>query len=339
MKKSRKRVRLFGLAVLSFSILLIISEIIVGVINSVLADTDLGAYSSTLLVLPIISLAFTGIIVFSAYNNQKRTTILIESLDKVAGGDYNAEINEKRAGTFAGVYKNFNKMTKELSSVKSLREEFVHSLSHEFKTPLCSIEGFANLLLEGGVSEDDEKKYLKIIADEAERLRKLADGVLTLSKLENMQFLGERSSFRLDTQIRDCVIMNEREWTKKNIEVKLDLENVTVTGDCSLLKHVWINLISNAVKFSPENSKIEIRLKRVNDNAVVTFKDNGCGIDEVDAEKIFDKYYRAEAAKGTEGNGLGLAICKRICTLSNGEIKCESKSGCGATFTVTLPIE
>lgn len=338
-KRDRKNLsRLVGTALLTFTVALIVCEFIVAVINNVLADTELMAYSYTLIIIPFISIIFTGIIVWSASSTSRNTAVLIESLNRVAQGDYNAVIDPEQHGSFSEVYENFNKMTKELNSVKSMREEFVHSLSHEFKTPLCSIQGFANLLLEGEATEEESRQYLQIIADEADRLRRLADGVLTISKLETQHLMDERREFRLDEQIRDCVIMYQRFWSEKNIDVEVNLDEVTINGDADMLKHVWINLISNAVKFTPENGKIDISLKRENGGAVAVFKDSGYGVNEEDISKIFDKYYRSPSAKKTAGNGLGLAICKRICTLYDGTITCKSKKGNGAEFTVTLPL-
>lgn len=337
-QKNKVLAKWFGIAILCFSILLLVTEISVAILNEIISNSRFAAYSLTLIIVPAISLCITIFIVTAVYNNSKKSEMLTKSLDRVARGDYSTVIEIKKGDSFAEVYENFNKMIKELSSVKNLREEFVHSLSHEFKTPLCSIHGFATLLLEGGVEPEDEKKYLKIIADEADRLRELSDGILTLSKLENQQFVGESKPFRLDEQIRDSVILFEKSWTEKNLEINLDLENVVITGDETNLKRVWTNLVSNAVKFTPQGGTIDISLKRSGGNATVRVKDNGVGISPENVGKVFDKYYRAPEAKGVEGNGLGLAICKRICTLSGGTINCESVEGEGACFTVTLPL-
>ena len=337
-KKLSTAAKIVGFSVLLFIILLTVSEIIIAVLNNALADTELAAYSYTLIVIPVIALGVVVLFIVLMINFNRRANLLVESLNSVAGGDYSVRLPDRGAGNFGTVYGNFNKMTKELGAAKSSREEFVHSLSHEFKTPLCSIEGFAALLSEGGLSEEESKKYLKIIAEEAERLRKLADGVLTLSKLEQMEFMGESVSFRLDEQIRDCVILSERDWAKKNIEIELNLSPVTISGDRDLLRGVWTNLLSNAIKFSAEGGKIEIGLKENNGFAKITLKDFGVGLSEEECGKIFDKYYRTPSAKGVAGNGLGLTICKRICTLANGSITCKSKKGEGCEFTVTLPL-
>lgn len=339
MKKKRNgKSKLALLALLSFFVLLILGELVIAAINFALADTALAGYSYTLVIIPVISIILTGAIVLTTNYTDRKTAVLIDSLKRVADGDYSAVIDADGKGAFSEIYANFNKMTAELNSVKSMRDDFVHTLSHELKTPLCSIQGFASLLLEGNATEEESRQYLHIIAEEADRLRRLTEGILTISRLENMQVAGEKSEFKLHSQIRDCAIMYQNDWSKKNIEVDLELDEITINGDGDMIKQLWINLISNAVKFTPENGKIEISLKRGNGCAVAKIKDNGAGIDEGETEKIFEKYYRSPSAKKTEGNGLGLAICKRICALCGGSVSCKSKKGNGTEFTVTLPL-
>lgn len=336
---ARGRLKLVGIGILSFILVLAASEIALAIMNTLAAESlPFGAYTITLVALPIFALVVSFIIVIVFYIRAQKTETLIESLNRVATGDYSVAIEFSRGDTFAKVYRNFNIMTRELSSVKTLRDEFVHNFSHEIKTPLFSIQGFANLMLDGGISEDEQKKFLKIISDEAGRLFKLADSMLTLSKLENQQMIGERQTLKLDSEITDCIIMLEREWEDKKIEISSELEPVKIKGDAPLLKHVWLNLLSNAIKFTPEGGKIEVSLKRVGESAEVYFRDTGCGISPEDMPRLFDKYYRSESAKSTPGNGLGLAICKRICALSGGTITAAS-DGAGATFTVVLPLE
>lgn len=336
--KSKKKTRaaLFGFALVVFVLLLLVSEIAVAVINSVLADSELGAYSTTLVILPIFSLAVTAFVVYLYYLINVKSRVLVESLDRVAHGDYTTRIEIKKGDSFADVYENFNKMTRELTSVKSMREGFIHDLSHEIKTPLCSIQGFASLLLEGGATEEESRKYLTIIASEAERLRNYAEGVLELSKLEHQEVAGESNEVRLDLQLRECVITMQRSWESKGIEVALELEPVAVVTDGEMLRHVWTNLLENAVKFTPEGGKISVSLKRVNGKAEVAVRDSGAGIPAEETGKVFDKYYRAGNAAKIRGSGLGLAVCKRVCELLNAEISCKSVLGKGSEFKVVI---
>lgn len=336
--RAKRNLLFFGIGVLSFMVLLAAASITVAILNTFFNNENFNAYTVTFIVLTAFALIFAVATVIVFYNVARQSQTLIDSLNRVAAGDYNTEIVYSRRSTFAKVYKNFNKMTEELRSVKSMREEFVHNFSHEIKTPLFSIQGFASLLLEGGLTEAEQKKLLQIISDEAGRLFRLADNTLIISKIENQQLLGERKLLKLDSEINDCIILLEREWEKKRIEISSDLEPLKLVGDGEMLRHVWLNLLSNAIKFTPEGGKIEVRLKKADEKAVIEFADNGRGISSEDLPHIFDKYYRAPSAASCEGNGLGLAICKRICNLFGGELTVESAEGKGSTFTVILPL-
>lgn len=338
LNKKTSRLLLIGIAVLTFLVLLGIAELAVTIVNVLANRLQFEVYTITFVALVgfAVILSVTTTVVF--YIMAKKAQKLIDGLSRVAAGDYSAEIDYRRGDTFTKVYKNFNSMTKELRSVKTLRDDFVNNFSHEIKTPLFSIQGFANLLLEGGLTAEEEQRFLTIISEEAGRLGRLADSTLLLSKLENQQLLGERAALRLDSEITDCIIMLEREWDGKHIEIDSDLTPVRIDGDGAMLRQVWINLLSNAIKFTPEGGKISVSLRRESGSAVVKVTDTGCGIPQEELSKIFEKYYRSASAKETAGNGLGLAICKRICALSGGDISAESRTGGGSTFTVTLPI-
>lgn len=337
MNDKRKKMKLFGLFIIIFAVLLLITEIAVAVINNVLTTQEAGAYAVTLVIMPSVALVLTGVIVWLVSSMYKNVDILVGGLEKVANGDFKVRLDIKRGNSFSKICENFNKMTTELNSVNTLREDFVRDISHEIKTPLCSINGFASLLLDGGITEEEQKKYLKVIADESDRLRRFTDGILTLSKLENQQIIRSTAPVKLDAQIRECVIMLQRDWEKKNIDVNLDLQPTSVNTDEALLSNVWINLLSNAIKFTPAGGKIRIELKKANGKAVATVSDSGAGVAEKDMPHVFEKFYRSSSVKKTEGNGIGLAICKRICTLLNGEISCVKVEE-GACFKVVLPL-
>ncbi len=339
--KSRKMSALLfiGINVLIFLVLLGLATMGVAVVNVLTNRLQVEVYTITFFALMAFSLLLALGVTIIFYIMAKKAQILIDGLSAVASGDYAKEIHYRRGDPFTVVYKNFNKMTSEIRSVKTMREDFVRNFSHEIKTPLFSIQGFANLLSEGGLTEEEERKFLKVISDEAGRLVKLADNTLILSKLENQQLAGESQLIKLDSEIAECIILLERDWEDKKIDISTDLQPLKIKGDASMLRQVWINLISNAIKFSPEGGKIEINLKREGNFAVATVRDYGCGISEEELPKIFDKYYRSPTAKDTEGNGLGLAICKRICTLSGGSISAASAVGEGAEFKVSLPLQ
>ena len=336
--KIKSRLLIIGIFLLNFLVLLGITAITVALINVLTNRLEFDAYTITFFTLTAFGVVIALGTAITFCIMARKTQILVDCLSRVAEGDFLTKIEFRRGDPFYKVYSNFNRMTEELRSVNSLREDFVHNFSHEIKTPLFSIQGFANLLLEGGLSEEEQKKLLHIISDEAGRIFKLADSTLTMSKLENQQILGENRLLKLDAEINDCIIMLEREWDMKNIEISADLEPVKISGDRMMLRQVWLNILSNAIKFTPPCGKIEVLLKKSGNTAVAVFSDNGCGISNEDMPHIFDKYYRAQAAKPTEGNGLGLAICKRICMLAGGSISVESTVGKGSVFTVTLPL-
>ncbi len=338
MGRTKKGLLFFGIGVLSFSVLIAAAAIIVAILNVITEDEGFDAYTVAFIALTVFALIFTTAVVVTFYIMMQKSQSLIDSLNRVAEGDFGVEIEFRRGDAFAKVYRNFNKMTKELRSVKTLRDDFVANFSHEIKTPLFSIQGFANLLLEGGLTGEEETKFLNIISSEAGRLGRLADNALTLSKLENQQVVGERAPIKLDAELSEAVVALEREWTAKNIEVSADLAPVKIYGDAAMLGQVWYNLLSNAVKFTPAGGKVEVELSAENGFAAVRVKDSGCGVSPEDMPRIFEKYYRSPSQKDKEGNGLGLAICKRICALSGGEISAENSPGGGAVFTVRLPI-
>lgn len=337
-KRSKKLILFFGIGVIIFLVLLAAAAITVSVLNVFTKESQFDAYVISFIALTTFSLLLSAGIVLLLYITAQKLNILIENLNRVAAGDYTAEIQFRRRDTFARVFKNFNKMTRELNSVKSMREDFVQTLSHEIKTPLFSIQGFASLIAEGGLSEEEEQKFLAIISGEAARLIRLADSTLTLSKLENQQMPGEIKSVRLDGEINECIVMLEREWNEKNIDVTADLQPVKAECDAPMLRRVWLNILSNAIKFTPAGGKIEVGLSAAGGFAEAVFKDSGCGIPESEREKIFGEFYRSPAAKDYEGNGLGLAICKRICVLCGGEISVSANPAGGSIFTVRLPL-
>lgn len=337
-KRPKKMLVMFGVAVLSFSVLLAAASVTMAILSKILNGSELDSFTIAYIALTAFAILFTVAIVVTFNIMAHKLQKLIDGLNSVANGDFSVELKYHRTDVVAPVYKNFNKMTKELNSVKSMQDDFVHTFSHEIKTPLFSIQGFANLIYEGGITAEEEKNLLKIISEEAGRLIMLADNTLTLSKLENQQIIKGGQTLKLDSEINECIIMLEREWSKKNIEISADLQPVKINGDGAILKQVWLNLLNNAVKFTPEGGKIEVTLTASNGYAKAIFKDSGAGIAEEDLPKIFEKFYRSASVKGVEGNGLGLAICKRICTLCGGDISVESEVGKGTSFTVKLPI-
>lgn len=274
----------------------------------------------------------------------KKVNILTSAMESVAKGNYNIRLDSKRMTPLKEMSDSFNSMAEDLASVETLRTDFINDFSHEFKTPIVSINGFANLLLEENLTEEEQREYLTIIADESERLSNLAQQTMLMSKLDTQVKINESSikNFSLSEQIRRCIILLQNSWSDKNIDMQIDLAKVTYTGDPTLIEHIWINLLNNAIKFTPENGIIKIELSEnsseYNPSVVFKITDSGCGMTDDEIAHIFNKYYQADSSHSGKGLGLGLAICNRVVTLCKGSISVESILDKGTTFTVSLPI-
>ena len=264
---------------------------------------------------------------------------LSKGLRRVSTGDFSVRLKEK--SMFAAIremYGDFNAMAKELAGVETLRSDFVSNVSHEFKTPLAAIEGYATLLQNKNLSSDKAREYLEKIISNAHKLSVLTGNILNLSKLENQNNVPNRKPFDLSEQIRKTILMLESAWEEKNISFDLSLPDIQYSGDAGMLFHVWYNLIGNAIKFSEKNSAIRIDLRTAENKVYVTVEDHGCGIDEQTLPHIFEKFYQGDTSHSADGNGLGLALVKRIVILCGGEILVKSKKNQGSEFTVVLPV-
>ncbi len=231
----------------------------------------------------------------------------------------------------------FNYMAAQLGSVELLRSDFISDFSHEFKTPIASLKGFARILKNPDLSEKERNEYLDIIIAEADRLSVLSQNVLMLNKLNNQDKLENVEEFDLDEQIRSAIILLQNDWSEKNIQLDIELDDCRFVGNAELLNLCWINLINNAIKFSHENGVISISLTDNPDSVKFVVKDNGIGMSETDQAKIFDKFFQADSSHSTKGNGIGLTLVAKIVELHQGLITVESKLNMGSTFTVSLP--
>lgn len=258
-------------------------------------------------------------------------------MEQVADGDFTVRLETNSSlKEIQEVYSGFNLMVKELSATEVLQSDFVSNVSHEFKTPIASIEGYGMMLRDCEGLSDDEKQYVERIMINTERLSALVGNVLLLSKLENRSIDSGRTLYRLDEQIRESIVILEPEWSKKDIELDVDMESVRYLGNENLMHHVWDNLIGNAIKFSPCGGVIKIRLNSRDGKLVFMIEDNGCGIPEEAKPHIFDKFYQADSSHRQEGNGLGLSLVKRILMIAGGEIEVGNAESGGCRFIVTL---
>lgn len=233
---------------------------------------------------------------------------------------------------------NFNMMVRELNSIECLQKDFINNISHEIKTPISSIKGFAKLLEEKDLSEEERNEYSSIIQEEADRLLYLSTNMLKLAKLENQERIKNKTEVCVAEQIRKTISVLEPKWKEKNMKFNVKLKEEKIYAEKDLLFQVWINLIENGIKYSNQNGQIDIKMKKQENNLVIEIKDNGKGIPEGECTKIFDRFYQVDKTHSEKGTGLGLAIVKRILELSGGNIKAESTLEKGTKFTVMLPI-
>lgn len=287
------------------------------------------------LIIPM-ALFITIINVITARWLAKQATDLADGLAKAASGDYHAKLDPTKSSIFQVAYDNFNKLEEELKKANTLQDEFVNNYSHEFKTPITSIKGFAELLLDEEIDDKTRKKYLKIIVEESEKLTYLANSSILLTKLNSQDIIPNKKRYSLDEQIRRCVIVLEPEYSKKNINLVCNLEEVDFYGSEEIMEHLWMNLINNAIKYTPDNGNISINLRSYSENIMFSVIDSGIGMNEEEIKQVFNKFYQADKSKTTKGLGLGLTIVSRIIQLVEGKIKVESEPNKGSSFTVIL---
>ncbi|MFV0465596.1 MAG: ATP-binding protein [Lachnospiraceae bacterium] len=262
----------------------------------------------------------------------------IKAIDRLADGDYSAQL-ELKGGMeeIENLTQSFNHLAKELSSVELLKTDFVNNFSHEFKTPIVSIRGYAKLLKYDDLTSEDEGAYLDIIIQESDRLSLLAENVLRLSKLKKQIFLEHKESVNLTEQIRLAAVVLAKKWEKKNLFLSISETDSYVTGNAELLKQVWINLLDNAIKFSPLNGTIEILVQETADTTICQISNECQSMDPDSLPFLFDKFYQADTSHATEGTGLGLSLVTEILKLHQGTISVELNSMDRITFSILLP--
>lgn len=351
MKQEQKTLhQRFGLTVLFsaivFLILLITSLLIfiVGVLLIRINAINIAKLSRQEPMLPIFMLLIISVVVGTVVSFMisrfplKPLRRVIDATNRLASGDFSVRLNLPNASSLAELATSFNRMAEELGSIEMLRADFVDDFSHEFKTPIVSIKGFAEELKHDDLTPEQRNEYLDIIIHESSRLSQLATNVLNLSRVEKQTILANRARFDLTEQVRRCVLLFENKWEQRRLNLNVELDEVSITGDEELLSQVWLNLIDNAVKFTPEGGCVDIRLQKGESSVLFVIRDDGYGISEEMQRHIFEKFYQGDDSHAVPGNGLGLSIARRIVTLHNGEIRCKSEEGAGTEFTVSLPI-
>ena len=251
-------------------------------------------------------------------------------IDEIPNADKDSDLNN--------LIISFNKMTEQLKETELLSSDFISNVSHEFKTPLMTIEGYVTLLDDDTLDREERKKYIRIISEATHKLSNLTSNILKISKLDNSEIDLNVKEYNLSEQIREIIIMLEGSWEKKNIEFNLTLPDCMIVNDEELLEQVWSNVIGNAVKFSNNDSKIDIYLSSTIDKVVVTVRDYGIGMSEETLKRLFDKFYQGDISHSSEGNGLGMTLVNKICELCHGTIDVSSKLDEGSTITITFPL-
>jgi len=293
--------------------------------------------------IPIVLLLFISVIIgtvisfFVAGKILQPITGFGEVSAEVAKGNFSIRIaDSSKIPEIQEFISNFNLMVRELGSIETLRDDFVSNISHEFKTPIAAIEGYVTLLQDSTLSDNERTEYTQMVIESARQLSTLSGNILSLSKLDNQEVLLQKKPFRLDEQIREAILLLENEWGEKNLDLQVDLTKLTYTGDANLLLLVWRNLIENAVKFTPDGGTISVLLYSENSDICVKIADTGCGMSPEVCQHVFDKFYQADTARMTSGNGLGLALVQRIVELHNGSVTVISEPLKGTAFTVQL---
>ncbi len=265
---------------------------------------------------------------------------IINALNRLAAGDFKTRLSFSgilaRNSVAIELKDSFNKMASELESTEMLRSDFINNFSHEFKTPIVSIAGFAKLLKKGNLSEEEQREYLTIIEDESLRLSAMATNVLNMTRVENQTILTDMTEYNLSEQLRNCVLLLENKWSRKDLELDLDFEECQICANEELMKQVWVNLLDNAVKFTPEGGSIAVKILEGSDSISVSVANTGSEIPAAGRERIFHKFYQADESHATEGNGIGLAVVQKIVQLHGGAVSVESQNG-ETVFTVSMP--
>lgn len=291
-------------------------------------------------ILYLVSLA-AGVVISAIVGKRILNPVLRlgDAAKKIAGGDFSVRLEEDgRIEELVLMARNFNLMAQELGATETFRDDFIANISHEFKTPLAAIEGYAVLLRDAELSLSEKNQYIEKIITATRRLSRLSANILKISQLEGQEIITDKKKFRLDEQLRQALLMLEDSWSRKSLELDLYLDDeVIYYGNDELLMQAWLNIISNAVKFTPEGGRITVSLTEESENVVVRISDTGIGMDEYTVHHVFDKFYQADTSRKAEGNGLGLALVSRIIKLCGGTVTVASAPGAGSAFTVTLP--
>lgn len=322
----------FALQVITFCVMLLAEAS--GILHS---EGETLAFMSVVI---IVACLLMGFLVSSILHRLILVPVrnMVLGFQELGRGNFSVRLSSDDHNEVGYLTDSFNQMAETLGGLELMRNDFIANVSHEFKTPIASIQGCAALLQDETLSPAERRQHAEQIYKSAKRLSVLSSNILELSKLENADVRVESSRFCLDEQLRQALLELENEWQKKDIELDIDLVETYYTGSEELLMQVWINLLGNAIKFSSPGGRVGVRLEKLSSAVAVTISDEGIGIAPEVQKRIFDKFYQGDTSHKTEGNGLGLAMVKRILELLGAGIEVESTVGKGSAFTVMLPV-
>lgn len=346
MRKIRSRLTIIvllaviGTAVLSLTLSFLVRNGVILQRDDIMRRMIFGFPLRDVILLVLGVAAGLALVLTASRNTVQPVVELNRATKEIASGNFDITVDIRdHIEEFGELERNFNLMAAELKTNEYLRKDFISNVSHQLRTPLSIVRGYAELLAEGGLSEEEQREYARYIADEAARLTDLTGDMLRLSRMDNHALQPKRESFRLDEQLRQVMLRHEKRCREKNIGIELSLEGLRYEGDEELLSQIWDNLLDNAVKFTPEGGRICVTLRQRSEGVVASISDTGCGMSEETKQRIFEQFYRGDASRRGEGNGLGLPLAKRVAELHGGSIRVESMVGRGSTFIVTLPKE
>ncbi|KHL97630.1 histidine kinase [Paenibacillus sp. IHB B 3415] len=301
-----------------------------------IAPSMIGYFLFISLVLSVV----TGILRHYSFSRPMRR--LSDAARKIAQGDFSVRLaplrKDGKKDYVEVMFEDFNTMAEELSSIETLKDDFIANVSHELKTPLAVIQSYARAIQQDKLSDEQRNKYADTIMNASQNLSELITNILKLNKLENQEILPLSAPYDLSEQLRRCALAYENLWESKDITFQADLEAIVVSYDESILEVIWNNLLSNAIKFTAPGGKISLKLTTIAGYAVVRVTDSGCGMDEETLKHIFDKFYQGDTSHSQQGNGLGLALVMKALQMLGGKISVDSKPGTGTTFSVRLNV-
>ncbi|MGN0812151.1 MAG: ATP-binding protein [Candidatus Coproplasma sp.] len=343
MKRNKKKFGSVMGAVLFFISISVVVSVAVIVLELVKKYTDNKTVIAIIMLVVIILLALTATVIDfirRKFTVDKPVNEILTATDRITSGDFTARVqithDYAHYNEYDCIKENLNKMAAELEKTEVLHNDFISNVSHEIKTPLAIISNYAAALQGDDIDGETRKKYAQTLVSASERLTALVQNILRLNKLENQPLTPELIKFRLDESIAQIIISYEDLIESKGIELNCELQEVEITSCPEYLDIVWHNLLSNAIKFTEKGGTVGVYLKKENGKAIITITDTGCGISKEVGERIFDKFYQGDTSHQREGNGLGLALVKKVIDVLGGQISVESQVGKGSSFTVAI---